>query len=72
MRRYWAFCYRDFYPEGGFNDFQGSFDTPEEAQEYVETWMATNLDAVSVYGGTNGHVVDIESGGTILDGRKVP
>ncbi len=31
MKRYLLFKYRTFYPGGGWNDFEGMFDTLEEA-----------------------------------------
>lgn len=31
LKRYLLFMYDDYYPGGGWNDFRGSFDTPEEA-----------------------------------------
>ncbi len=31
MKRYALFHFDQYYPGGGWNDFQGSFDTPEEA-----------------------------------------
>jgi hypothetical protein len=32
MKRYWLFCYYDYYPAGGLNDLQGTFSTVKAAQ----------------------------------------
>jgi hypothetical protein len=32
MRRYWLFAYLRYYPNGGLNDFKGSFDSMAECQ----------------------------------------
>jgi hypothetical protein len=37
MKRYLLFCFNDYYPSGGFNDFENSFDTIDEAINYFET-----------------------------------
>jgi hypothetical protein len=31
MERYLLFAYDDYYPNGGWNDFQGSFDSVQDA-----------------------------------------
>lgn len=33
MKRYLLFAYYQYYPDGGFKDFQGSFDTIHEAMD---------------------------------------
>lgn len=35
MRRYMLFAGENFYPLGGWEDFKGFFDTPENALEYL-------------------------------------
>lgn len=32
MKRYLVFAYECYYPNGGWNDFKGSYDTLEEAK----------------------------------------
>lgn len=34
-KRFLVFAYYNYYPSGGMNDFQKSFDTYEEAEEYI-------------------------------------
>jgi len=36
MKRYLLFCFPADYPAGGWNDFQGSFGTIEEAKAAAE------------------------------------
>lgn len=36
MKRFLLFAGHYYYPSGGWNDFAGFFDTPEEAQEAAE------------------------------------
>jgi len=43
------FVYYDFYPSGGWNDFEGFFDSVEEAKEYVN-----KLD----YSESSAHIVE--------------
>lgn len=38
MKKYFVFCWNNYYPYGGFNDFQGAFETLEEAQECALAW----------------------------------
>lgn len=33
--RYWVFAYNGFYPLGGLNDYQFSFNTVSEFEEYI-------------------------------------
>lgn len=51
MKRYALFAGKHRYPAGGWDDFRGSFDTPEEAWDHYDTidheW---------------GHVVDLTNG----------
>ncbi len=37
MKRYLLFSGSNFYPIGGWNDFQTSFDTIEEAEKHAVT-----------------------------------
>lgn len=37
MKRFMLFAGENYYPCGGMEDFKGSFDTYEEAEEYVNT-----------------------------------
>lgn len=37
MKRYLLFQGVLYYPSGGWSDFQGSFDTAEEALEHLKT-----------------------------------
>lgn len=36
MNRYLLFTFDGYYPSGGWNDFQGSFDSIEEAVEFMQ------------------------------------
>lgn len=51
MERYLLFMFHQYYPEGGFHDFRGSFETPEEA---LDAWDDSNHDY--------GQIVDLETG----------
>lgn len=35
--RYHLFAYQQYYPAGGMGDYCGSFDSPEQAAEYIRT-----------------------------------
>lgn len=37
MKRFAVFAYDNYYPSGGMYDYQVSFDTKYEAEEYVAT-----------------------------------
>lgn len=37
MKRFLLFAGFNYYPEGGWSDFRGSFDTAEEAALHYET-----------------------------------
>lgn len=36
MRRFLVFGFAVFYPQGGFKDFEDSFDTKEEAINFID------------------------------------
>lgn len=36
MKRFWLFSGYDYYPDGGMNDFEGSFDSFEEAEGSIK------------------------------------
>jgi hypothetical protein len=57
MKRYLLFCYSQYYPSGGWNDFEGSFDTIEDAQNAAHgDWW---------------HIVDTEDGRTCASGSNL-
>lgn len=58
MKRYFVFAYDRYYPAGGWNDFQESFITLDEAQTF-----ATSLTDNKTF--DRAHVVDIVTGATI-------
>lgn len=41
VKRYVLFAYHEYYPNGGWNDFKGSFDTTYEAQEAIQIKVET-------------------------------
>jgi hypothetical protein len=53
VRRYLLFGGNCYYPSGGWVDFQGAFDSIEEAMEYEKT-----IDSQSYEGDWWWHVVD--------------
>ena len=56
MKRYLSFAGANYYPEGGWDDFVGSFDTPQEA-------AAAGVAEVDELGMTGWyHVVDATTG----------
>lgn len=62
-KRYMLFWGVDYYPAGGMNDFDGYFDSVEDAYERVTYEILTNEHAVS--DSFWGHVYDIETGDKI-------
>lgn len=36
MKRFGVFAGQDYYPLGGWADFKASFDTAEEARDYID------------------------------------
>ncbi len=55
LKRYLVFGHATYYPEGGWSDFKGSFDSLEEADA-----LAEQLDNDPYVG--NSHVVDTHTG----------
>jgi hypothetical protein len=53
MKRFLLFAYSDYYPQGGMNDFEESFDTLEDAKAYYIS------DKVSCHS-EECHVYDLE------------
>lgn len=57
LKRFLVFDYSDYYPGGGWNDFEGTFDTIEEAlrahpecREIVDTTTAQVVHERDYYG----------------------
>jgi hypothetical protein len=46
LKRYLLFMYDDYYPGGGWHDFRGSFDTPEEAMAEALKTSSDNADLI--------------------------
>jgi hypothetical protein len=46
VKRYLLFTYEDYYPGGGWSDFRGSFDTPEDAMEAAVTTDDTYAELI--------------------------
>lgn len=36
FKRYLLFGHDSYYPSGGWGDYQGTFDTPEEAKAFIQ------------------------------------
>lgn len=60
MKHYLVFAYDAYYPCGGWNDFQASFDTLEEAKAYVDGPHEYNYGFWSVIDSFTGKEVEIE------------
>jgi len=55
MKQYALFGYDQYYPLGGWEDYKGSFDTPEEAVTYAHAisyqqdyWQVVDLHTGSI------------------------
>lgn len=57
---FWLFCGQTFYASGGFNDFESSHASAEEAVKAREDWMK---DADHSWA----HVVDIRTGKFLIE-----
>lgn len=40
MKRYWLFAGKDYYPNGGIEDFKGDFDSVEDAKAAFDNAQA--------------------------------
>jgi len=63
MKRFLLFSGQTYYPHGGWNDFDGSFDTADQAQAKAEQLQINGgIDWWQVIDGTTGNtVVELES-----------
>ncbi len=48
MKRYLVFCYGDYYPNGGWNDLVGKFDSLEEAIARAKESESENREVVDL------------------------
>jgi len=46
MKRFLLFAYDDYYPSGGWSDYEGSFDTAEEAMAHKTRYDTDNAEVV--------------------------
>ena len=65
MKRYLLFIYENYYPRGGFFDFSGSFDCPEEASSLGRSAKGSDL-----YSGTEWFVIDTDGMETVVGSDK--
>lgn len=49
MKRFLLFAYSDYYPQGGMNDFEESFDTLEDAKAYYISDKVSCSEVCHVY-----------------------
>lgn len=70
MNRYLLFAGNDYYPDGGWHDFKGSFHTLDGAEAAYRDWQARPYDE----GGTGewGHVVDTKTGEVVFKDEREP
>jgi hypothetical protein len=61
FKQFLAFAAPRYYPQGGWHDFIGSFDSKAEAVAAVTEWL---MDNARSEGEGGGNVVDLESGET--------
>lgn len=64
MKRYFLFCYQDYYPRGGWEDFEKDFNTPEEAAEH-------GAQMIEKHGQDAFHVIDSTTGQQRASGSRV-
>ena len=48
MKNYLLFAGEDYYPDGGFKDFLGDFDSIDDAKLFLETNPKTNPTGLSI------------------------
>lgn len=61
VKRFLAFAGSNYYPDGGWNDFKGSFETLEEAIKELDPDIRTRWPSEApLYDWT--HIVDTEDG----------
>ena len=61
MKRYLAFYGQEFYPSGGWNDYEGDYDTKEAAVSAMEQLAEVNrirIDDKSLWYGQWAHIID--------------
>lgn len=65
MKRYLLFLYYGTDIQGGWNDYQESFDTPEQAMNHFADYVAGDIYYY-------GHIVDMETGKIVFynDGHE--
>lgn len=54
MKRYLVFKFNTYYPEGGWSDFAASFDTFDEALEFL---VGIRHDHEQIVDGTTGEIL---------------
>lgn len=55
MKKFLAFTYSEYYPEGGWGDFIGPFEVEELAEKTVKDWILKNEDGA-------GDVINLDNG----------
>ncbi len=74
MNRFLLFSCETYYPEGGWQDFDGSFDTADEALAWYQArWVEQNkpgfrFTAGETYVGGEYHIVDGQTGEIVSEG----
>ena len=61
MKRFLVFSGDEYYPKGGMEDFQGSFDTFQEAKNFADTVKDCTgklYDWYHIYDGEENYIVE--------------
>ena len=79
MKRFWLFAGAVYYPGGGMSDFQGDFDSLDEAMDHFKTFPKGKFDTTSgmwvhvfdsAYGVVAGDL-DQWNSESLIDGNKL-
>jgi hypothetical protein len=58
LKRYLVFAFDEYYPDGGWNDFRGDFDTLDEAQAEERYQLSHGADLTHVVDSQKGYKVE--------------
>jgi hypothetical protein len=70
FKRYIVFAYNQYYPSGGWNDYQGSYETVDEAKAAAKNLREGNF-ALHGWEYEYTQIVDLETGRTVEDDGQV-
>lgn len=70
-QRFWVFGYHAYYPTGGLDDVDTTFDDLEEARSHGKKLLEKTYDAVEIFDSTTKNMLNVFTEEEVKEGEKL-